>query len=279
MRVLLGALVGAVVGAGTSRALAGILATPVFARSNARGVVLPTAAGLVPALAALAVAAAVAVAGAGGHLDGGVSEADRAALVAVLGFAWLGLIDDLVGSGEDGRGFPAHLRALARGRATTGALKLGGGAALALVVCAPISGAGALRLAADAALVALCANLGNQFDRAPGRTLKVSGLAFAVLVLATGAAPELAGGAVVVGAALALLPGDLDERFMLGDTGANALGAVLGVAAVVALGPTTRLVVLGVVAALNLAGEVVSFSRLIDAVGPLRAADRAGRRP
>jgi hypothetical protein len=39
-----------------------------------------------------------------------------------------------------------------------------------------------------------------------------------------------------------------------------------------------RLGVLAVVAVLNLVGELSSFTRLIDAVPPLRAVDRAGRR-
>jgi hypothetical protein len=54
---------------------------------------------------------------------------------------------------------------------------------------------------------------------------------------------------------------------------------VLGLGVVVACGPTAADVVLVCVAALNLAGEVVSFTRVIDAVAPLRALDRAGRRP
>jgi hypothetical protein len=40
-----------------------------------------------------------------------------------------------------------------------------------------------------------------------------------------------------------------------------------------------RTVVLIVVAALNLLSELVSFSAVIDRIGPLRALDRAGRRP
>ncbi len=83
--------------------------------------------------------------------------------------------------------------------------------------------------------------------------------------------------AVVVGAGLGLLADDLSERLMLGDAGANALGGVVGLGAVLACPPATRTVLLAVVAALNLAAETVSFSRVIDAVPPLRALDRLGR--
>jgi hypothetical protein len=54
---------------------------------------------------------------------------------------------------------------------------------------------------------------------------------------------------------------------------------VLGLGVVVGCGPSARNLALAVVAALNLAGELVSFTRVIDAVAPLRALDRAGRRP
>jgi hypothetical protein len=83
---------------------------------------------------------------------------------------------------------------------------------------------------------------------------------------------------VVVGAALGLLLDDLHERLMLGDAGSNVLGAVLGLGVVAACGAGARDVVLVGVAALNIAGELVSFSRVIDGFPPLRALDRAGRR-
>jgi UDP-N-acetylmuramyl pentapeptide phosphotransferase/UDP-N-acetylglucosamine-1-phosphate transferase len=78
---------------------------------------------------------------------------------------------------------------------------------------------------------------------------------------------------------LGLLPLDLRERLMLGDGGANALGAVVGVAAVSALGPAPRLAVLVVVVALTVTSEYVSFSRVIERTPPLRWLDALGRRP
>ena len=257
----------------------GAFAVPVFERENYRARRLPTAVGVLVALAVLAADAVVAVVVAAG------AEPDRAAVaslrivtVAAVGFALLGLLDDLGGAGESG-GFRGHLRSLAAGRLTTGAVKLFGGAAVAVVVVAAIEPDSLGRLLADGALVALSANLGNLFDRAPGRTTKVALLAFVVLVLGAGAEPGLAGVALAVGAGAGLLPADLGERLMLGDAGANVLGAALGLGVVLACSPTTRTVVLVVVAVLNLASERVSFSRVIAAVPPLHAADRWGRVP
>jgi UDP-GlcNAc:undecaprenyl-phosphate GlcNAc-1-phosphate transferase len=261
------------------RLTAAAFAVPVFARENFRKRVLPTSVGVLIALVALAVDAGVAVAESAGA-DPSVEAVRGLRLVtlAALGFGLLGLLDDLAGEGQSG-GFRGHLRSLAAGRLTTGAVKLFGGAAVAVVVVSNAGRPGVGRLLADAALVALAANLANLFDRAPGRTTKVALAALVVLVVAVGAEPALAGVALAVGAGAGLLPADLAERLMLGDAGSNVLGAVLGLGVVLAGSPTTRTVVLVVVAVLNLASERVSFSRVIDHTAPLRVADRWGRRP
>jgi UDP-N-acetylmuramyl pentapeptide phosphotransferase/UDP-N-acetylglucosamine-1-phosphate transferase len=66
---------------------------------------------------------------------------------------------------------------------------------------------------------------------------------------------------------------------MLGDAGANALGAVLGTALVAGARPRTRWAALGVVLGLTLASEKVSFTRVIAATPGLREFDALGRRP
>ena len=255
-------------------------AQPALLRPNYRGERLPTATGLVFPLAVLLVEAARTLVNALGAGDDGITLTRLLTVVAVTGFCLLGAIDDVAGSGEY-RGFKGHVLALTAGRVTTGLFKLLGGAAVALVVVNPISrpapNGGLTRLLADAALVALCANLGNLFDRAPGRAIKASLAAFALLLVASGADPALAGVAVVVGAAAGLLFDDLRERLMLGDAGANPLGAAIGLGVVLTTHPGTRNLVLIAVALLNVLGEVVSFSKVIDAVPPLRALDRAGR--
>jgi hypothetical protein len=268
---------GVLVAAGLWILMAPAFGGEVFARENYRGHILPTAVGVIAALAVLAVDAVVTlVVAAGAEPDADAVRGLRLVTVASLGFALLGLLDDLGGAGESG-GFRGHLGALAHGRLTTGAAKLFGGAAVAVVVVSAREPDSLGRLLADGALVALAANLGNLFDRAPGRTTKVTLVAFAVLVAAAGAEPVLAGVALAVGAGAGLLTADLSERLMLGDAGANVLGAALGLGVVLACSPGVRTAVLVVVALLNLASERVSFSRVINAVPPLRTADRWGR--
>jgi UDP-GlcNAc:undecaprenyl-phosphate GlcNAc-1-phosphate transferase len=270
--------------------------TPSLQRRNWAGRSVPVSGGVVVATgatASLAIAAVVVplfVPAAAGWSR--TSVLPVASLV--VGFAFLGLVDDLIG--DDGaKGFRGHLRALANGRLTTGMVKLAGGAAIAVVVTAASSpGQGAAWLGdvlGGAAVVALGANLANLLDRAPGRLGKASlltGLPLLVVALLPFAAGSDAPGAAVAvaapfGATWAMLPADQRERLMLGDTGANVVGAVAGwlaAATVVAGFGTAGLWTLVVVlVGANGLSEFVSFSRIIDAVPPLRALDRWGRLP
>jgi UDP-N-acetylmuramyl pentapeptide phosphotransferase/UDP-N-acetylglucosamine-1-phosphate transferase len=277
MTVAVGVGIGAVLAVVAWHAAREMFSAPVFQVTNFRGRVVPAGVGVLVAGVALAAEAGFTVADAAGH--GPDAQGQRlVVLLGVVGFALLGLVDDLAAAGPD-RGFAGHVRALAHGRLTTGAVKLVGGGLLAIVIAGTVDRGDGWRLLADACLVALCANLGNLFDRAPGRTTKVALLSFLGLVAATGAPRSLTGVGVVVGAGLGLLAFDLHEQLMLGDAGANAIGAALGIGLVVATGFGVRLAVLVVVAALNAVSERVSFSQVIDRVAALRFLDRLGRRP
>ncbi|MBV8957170.1 MAG: hypothetical protein JO087_00260 [Actinobacteria bacterium] len=210
----------------------------------------------------------------------GLSGARLAVVLAVVGLALVGLADDLVGDRGDDRGFRGHLRALGRGRLTTGGAKiLGGGAVAAIAVAMATSPRSLGRLFVDAAVVALAANLGNLLDRAPGRAGKSGLVAFVVLAVIAHGSRSLSEVAVLAGASAGLLLDDLHERLMLGDTGSNALGAALGLGIVLTASPTARLIALAVLVAANLASELVSFSEVIERTPPLRALDGIGRRP
>jgi UDP-GlcNAc:undecaprenyl-phosphate/decaprenyl-phosphate GlcNAc-1-phosphate transferase len=257
-----------------------VLRTPGLARRNYRDVMVPTAGGVLIVVAVLVIEAGRALIGAAGVGDEpGLTEARSLVLFAVFGFGLLGLVDDLLGddAADDERGFRGHVTALFDGRITTGFLKMFGGAGVAVVLVATPGFATGRRLVIDALLIALAANLGNLFDRAPGRAIKAGLVAYIPLAIVLGGNAVGVAIAPVMGAALGLLLPDLREELMIGDTGANVLGAVLGLGVVLGLGQTSRTVVLIVVATLNVLAEVVSFSRIIDRVPPLRAFDRLGQ--
>jgi hypothetical protein len=277
--VIVAFVAGSVVAAGAWVLMAPAFAVEVFRRENFRGRALPTAAGVVIALVVVLGDALVAVVDAAGtDPDAALLGGLRVMTLVAVGFALLGLLDDLGGVGQSG-GFTGHLRSLAQGRLTTGAAKLFGGAALGVIAAVPVSGQRLGWLLLDGALIALAANLANLFDRAPGRVTKVALVAGIVLVVATGFDPALTGVALALGAGAGLLIPDLRERLMLGDAGANVLGAAVGLGVVLTCGTTVRLIVLILVAALNVASEFVSFSKVINGTAPLRAVDQLGRQP
>jgi hypothetical protein len=163
----------------------------------------------------------------------------------------IGLADDRW-SGDE-RGFRAHLRA----GHTTGVLKLVGIPLVALVRTRSLSGA---------LVVALSANALNQLDTRPGRALKAY-LAAAVVVDAP------------LALAVLLTPYDLREMTMLGDGGANGLGAMLGLSSVNRFTGRGRWVAIGALAGLTLLGERRSLGELIERTPLLRDLDAWGRRP
>ncbi|MGB6454850.1 MAG: hypothetical protein WBH47_10220, partial [Streptosporangiaceae bacterium] len=65
----------------------------------------------------------------------------------------------------------------------------------------------------------------------------------------------------------------------LGDAGANALGALLGVAAATTLSRRGQVAALAAIVGLTAASEFVSFTQVIEQTGPLRWLDLLGRRP
>jgi UDP-GlcNAc:undecaprenyl-phosphate/decaprenyl-phosphate GlcNAc-1-phosphate transferase len=239
--------------------------TETWDRRNHRGETVTLLEG--PAFAAGAAAAVAAVPG--------LTRPVRAAgVIALLGAGAVGAYDDLAGAGQ-AKGFAGHLAALKRGEITSGAVKIAGvgGTGLAAATLLAKSPPDALL---GGAVVAGFANLVNLLDLRPGRAIKF-GLLHAPLVLDASPAGLLL--AAPLGAAAAMLPEDLGERAMLGDAGANALGALLGTAILLRHGRRGQLAYLLVVASLTAVSEKVSFTNVIQQTPVLRWVDELGRRP
>lgn len=260
-------------------------------RTNFHGVTVSLRGGVAMAGAAVA-SAAVASA---------LSDQPRAALggvVASLGGGLAGYIDDVDQGAHDGgkvaKGLKGHLGALAHGQVTTGVIKIAGIGASALAASSlvgskatSVSGKAA-DLALNTVLIAGTANLANLLDLRPGRALKATVLVaaplsyFSCAAAKTPASPASAQRLLASGlnaAAITALVEDLQETTMLGDTGANAAGALLGTSLAANDSWKLRLgTTLGVVG-LILASEKVSFSKVIAANPALNWLDQLWRRP
>jgi hypothetical protein len=190
---------------------------------------------------------------------GPLRENYRGARVALVGWvaavhepvvAAIGLADDLWSGPE--RGFRDHVRS---GR-TTGVLKL---------AAIPLYGLARTRSVSGAVVVGLSANLLNQLDTRPGRALKAY-VACAIPLRAP------------LGVAVLLAPYDLREMTMLGDSGANALGALLGLNSVDRFTGRRRYMLIGALVGLTALGERTSLGRMIERTPLLRRVDEWGRR-
>jgi UDP-N-acetylmuramyl pentapeptide phosphotransferase/UDP-N-acetylglucosamine-1-phosphate transferase len=215
-----------------------------------------------------------------GALAGG---AGGPAAIAGLGAGVFGVLDDLVGDSSD-KGLAGHLAAASRGEVTTGAIKVVGLGATGLLTAWIMDRqgirTGLMGTLIGGAVIAGSANIANLLDLRPGRALKVV-LLFSVPLVAggRGAPVSAATAGAAAGAAIGVLPDDLAGRSMLGDTGANSAGALVGTALLARTGLRGRLLALVGVTALTLASEKLSFTRVIESTPGLRELDALGRPP
>ncbi|MFI4989389.1 MAG: hypothetical protein ACHQHO_00540 [Solirubrobacterales bacterium] len=210
----------------------------------------------------------------------------RPAAVYALGVLALGLIDDTLGErapvGSEGeerpalRGLRGHGAAVLRGELSTGALKAVGSLGLALLAMSWLGLSDGRWLLAVAVLV-LATNAFNLLDLRPGRATKAFVLLGLGLGIGSGGPRQL--WTLGLFAAPALVAGlyDLRERAMLGDTGANLLGALAGLWLVLALSGTGQVIALILLAGLTLYGELRSISGFVERTPGLRQLDSFGR--
>jgi UDP-GlcNAc:undecaprenyl-phosphate/decaprenyl-phosphate GlcNAc-1-phosphate transferase len=253
------------------------LAAHGFTRENYRGAKVAFPAGIaviVPAMVALVVVAPLYELVDLDVLQPGAGSA----FIYVFGVGFLGLLDDLLGSAEgQPRGWRGHFRALAAGRISTGVVKALGALGLALLVAAnPALDAGDYLL--SAAVLVLATNVFNLLDLRPGRAGKAFVLLGAGLVLGSGDLDPFWTVGLFVAPILVLLPLDLREVGMLGDTGSNAIGAVAGVWLILTLETTLALAIAAAVLALiTIYGEFRSISGFVERTPGLRQLDLLGR--
>ncbi|WP_051463003.1 hypothetical protein [Haloglycomyces albus] len=194
----------------------------------------------------------------------GATNPQYATAAACSGFVSgaVGLYDDLADTkGESAKGLKGHLGALRKGRLSAGTVKILGISAAGVASAALVDANNApqprrrrlLSTVVGGGVIAGAANLINLFDLRPGRALKVATVSSTLLASKPGkAAPYSAGAGVntaiaVESAAATALPDDLQGKTMLGDCGANSVGALLGLSYVARTGLVGRSLALAVI--------------------------------
>jgi UDP-GlcNAc:undecaprenyl-phosphate GlcNAc-1-phosphate transferase len=194
--------------------------------------------------------------------------------VYLLGVAFLGLADDMLG-GEP-RGWRGHGRAVLNMQFSTGALKAVGSLGLALyVTSSPALSIG--RWLLESAVLVLATNVFNLLDLRPGRATKVFVLLGAGLTIGAASFSTLWTLGLFVGPALVAGAYDLRECAMLGDTGANLLGALAGLWLVLSLSALGQAIALAILVSVTIYGELRSISSLVERIPLLRQLDSLGR--
>ena len=265
-------------------------------RENYRGVPLPFPIGVLIPVAALV--ALIPLALLQELADADIFEPRAyAAVTYVIGVSLLGLLDDFAGSGvfssrtvsgepREGRpesatgtpprGWRGHFGAIFSGGFSTGAVKAVGSLGLALFA---LSGQGlsSSEYLLGVGVLVLATNLFNLLDLRPGRSAKALLLLGLALTAGSLDAEGLWTVGLFLGPVLVLLPIDLRERGMLGDSGSNAIGALAGVWLIATLDTTGQAIALAAMAVITAYGEFRSISRLIDRTPGLRHLDSLGR--
>jgi UDP-GlcNAc:undecaprenyl-phosphate GlcNAc-1-phosphate transferase len=243
---------------------------------NYRGADLPCPLGIIVAVAVALTAGALGLLVEFDVLD----HARITGLTLVLGVVALGLFDDAY-SGPS-RGWRGHGEALRTGGLPSGAVKAVGTLGLAGWVAGALATTGAdgsqhLRWILVVLVLVLATNLFNIVDLRPGRAFKAFVLVAVGTTIAAGTDIVSDFGAYL-GAIMVVAVYDLRERGMLGDTGANLLGAVAGLMLVTAITSTTGLAIcVAVLLTITAYGEFRSISAFVERTPGFRHLDSIGR--
>lgn len=198
-------------------------------------------------------------------------------LITTGWFGFLGALDDIFGKREgEPKGLKGHFVALFKGKVTTGLVKAIGGLAAA-VWLGGITAQQTWQWPVHALLIALSANAVNLVDLRPGRAVGISLLALPLCMFTSWKVgqPDLALALMLVWSmAIFWRHEDAQAHAMMGDSGSNLLGAVMGVALAISLPVWASTCWLVVLLLMHIAAERVSFSQIIDRTPWLARIDR-----
>lgn len=193
-------------------------------------------------------------------------------MIPVLTFT--GLLDDILGD-SSAKGLIGHADVILNGSFTTGSIKALLGGILGLLI-AWIRFQSMLTMILDFFIFTLSVNTINLLDLRPGRAIK----GFGSLLIITAAVSKFTQIQYILPTVIVLLmytDGELKETYMLGDTGSNLLGGVLGFYGVIGLQAVFKWIMLAMLLSLHVLSEFVSISKIIEMTPWLDRLDMLGR--
>lgn len=195
----------------------------------------------------------------------------------------VGLIDDIFGTDEY-RGLYGHIKALFKGKFTTGLFKAVTGLVLGIYIAFLFSDS-LIELVVKALVFTLSVNLFNLLDLRPGRALKIYFFGLIILIyigfrrffVSEFDIYNIFLAFIAVFPAPALIYYDLREKAMLGDAGSNILGGLFGFILILFLSFNYLAFTLVILVVLHVIAEIWSFSTIIENNRLLRWFDNLGR--
>jgi len=204
----------------------------------------------------------------------GIEPEHMAFLTVVTSLTLTGFIDDVLGDATI-KGIKGHVAELIKGRISTGGVKL----IITVLVGMFVSRYYHKSLIAwgvYALLFSLFVNFINLMDLRPGRAIKVFLLSVILLMILGGFSNVW-----ILTPVLTALPfhmkGEMEEKYMLGDTGANLLGGIAGFYAIKAVTLAPAAVMAAVLLSIHVIAEYRSLSRFIESIPALRFIDQLWR--
>ncbi|MFW6281885.1 MAG: glycosyl transferase family 4, partial [bacterium] len=171
----------------------------------------------------------------------------------------VGFLDDLAGS-KNQQGFKGHFKSLFSGEITTGFIKAFVSFLLVFLVLFSYGFQSYFRLFLNLGIIILMTNFINLLDLRPARSIKFFLLFSFILILFL---PLLSYFFPVYLVLFFYLPFELKARVMLGDTGANFLGIVLGFPLIFINNLLLEVIILFFLILLTIISEKYSFSTII----------------
>lgn len=196
-------------------------------------------------------------------------------IIAALTAAFAGYLDD--NSKDASKGIIGHGRMLLNGQLSSGSIKALVGILASFLICIIMEYNG-FDFIINIALISLMQNLINLLDLRPGRAVKFY-IALSLIVV-----PFIGYNSIYAsinsGIMVSLffyLGYELNEISMMGDTGSNVLGIVLGVISASSKGTSFRLVLLAFLLCIQVYAERKSINSLIEKNPVLNYIDMMGR--